>query len=215
MRLDDPYALEFEYIQQMMMWTLFTTASPQHIVQLGLDAGSLTKFCHQFYSQSNITAVELSPAVVDICRTSFLLPNDDERLKVLVMDAMDYVREPNNYRSIDILQVDLYDAQAHKPVHDSPGFYQACADSITDTGMMTVNLFCDAPEHSHNLEAIGEAFEAVAWLPEVHDGNVVAIAFKTAPVIEFDDLYTRAKQIQKNLSLPAHKWVDDLMQWMA
>jgi hypothetical protein len=29
----------------------------------------------------------------------------------------------------------------------------------------------------------------VAWLPEVHEGNVVVIAFKHAPYMDFAELY--------------------------
>ena len=36
-------------------------------------------------------------------------------------------------------------------------------------------------------------FDVVVWLPEVHDANVVAIAFKTAPEVDLPDvLYQRA-----------------------
>lgn len=213
MRLNDPEALEFEYIQQMMMWTLFNRA-PAHIVQLGLGAASLTKFCFKRYPRSKITAIELNPAVIDLCRSDFYLPPDNHRLSVLSMDAMDYVSNTAHHATIDILQVDLYDAQARKPVLDSPEFYQACANCLTAEGMMTVNLFCDPPEHSKNIEAMEHAFEAVAWLTEVHDSNIVAIAFKKAPSIDFEKLYEQAAQLEQQLKLPASEWVDGLVDWM-
>ena len=213
MRIDDPYALEFEYIQQMMMWALFNK-SAAHIVQLGLGAASLTKFCYKHYARSKITAVELNPEVIDICRAEFYLPKDDNRLQVISLDAMDYVTDRANHSTIDILQVDLYDAQAEKPALDSPEFYQACADCMTPEGVMTVNLFCDAPDHSKNIEAMEQSFEAVAWLTEVHDSNIVAIAFKQAPSIDFEKLYQRAEQLEQQLKLPASTWVDGLVDWM-
>ena len=83
-----------------------------------------------------------------------------------------------------------------------------------DTGIMTVNIFCDRDNHSHNLEAIEKSFSAVAWLPEVHDSNIVAIAFKQAPSIDFDQLYARAVCVERQLKLPAKSWVDGLMLWM-
>lgn len=213
MRLNDPEALEFEYIQQMMMWTLFNR-TPAHIVQLGLGAASLTKFCFKRYPRCKVTAIELNPAVIDLCRSDFYLPPDNNRLAVLSLDAMDYVSNIAHHGTIDILQVDLYDAQARKPVLDSPEFYQACADCLTSEGMMTVNLFCDPPEHAKNIEAMEQAFEAVAWLTEVHDSNIVAIAFKTAPSIDFEKLYEQAAQLEQQLKLPASEWVDGLVDWM-
>jgi len=66
MRLSRPDAIELEYVQMMMMWTLFQDA-PKHIVQLGLGSAALTKFCHQRFPGARVTAVELNPNVIAIC----------------------------------------------------------------------------------------------------------------------------------------------------
>ncbi len=213
MRIADPYSIELEYVQQMMMWMLFVQ-QPANIVQLGLGVGALTRFCHRNFPPSTTTVIELDPAVIDLCRSDFFLPPDDQRLRVIAMDAMAYVSDPSHHGSADILQVDLYDAQARGPVFESSDFYQACADCLRPDGIMTVNLFCDYPDHIKNLQAMEPAFEAVAWLPEVHDSNVVAIAFKQAPSIDFEVLYERASIIERELGLPARTWVDGLMAWM-
>ena len=213
MRVAQPDAIELEYVQQMMMWLLFRE-NARHIVQLGLGAGALTKFCYRHLPSAYVTAVELDPAVAHACREHFFLPEDDERLQVLHMDAMDYVGDFSRRRSIDILQVDLYDARALAPVWGSSDFYAACASSLAADGIMTVNLFCDWPDHALNIQAMQASFEAVAWLPEVHDGNIVAIAFKRSPSIDFDTLQARAAQLRNTLDLPAEQWVDGLQQWM-
>ena len=44
MRLRKPDHIELEYAQQMMAWLLFIE-TPARIVQLGLGAAALTKFC--------------------------------------------------------------------------------------------------------------------------------------------------------------------------
>lgn len=213
MRLDRPDAIEVEYVQQMMLWTLFLD-SPAHICQLGLGAATLTRFCHLHYPQAQVTAVEIDQEVIDICRDKFLLPPDSDRLTVLLGDAMDFVTDPANRDSLDVLQVDLYDADAQGPALGSPEFYRAASQCLTSDGVMTVNLFCDYPEHNDHLRRMEQVFEAVAWLPEVHDSNIVAIGFKSAPVLDFSELYERAEQISQKLALPAHTWVDGLYSWM-
>ena len=45
MRLRKPNGLELEYSRKMMSWLLFNR-NPRVICQLGLGAGSLTKFCY-------------------------------------------------------------------------------------------------------------------------------------------------------------------------
>jgi len=213
MRIAKPDAIEIEYVRQMMMWMLFDQ-QPRHIVQLGLGTGALTKFCYRHFPEARVTAIELNPAVIAICRSTFALPPNDARLSVIEMDALDYVLDPAHHGSVDVLQVDLYDADARGPVLDTPEFYQACANCLTADGMLTVNLFGDFVNYEKNLWAIEEAFDAVAWLPVVHDANVVAIAFKRAPEIEFGMLYQRAAKIRLTANLPAKSWVNGLKAWM-
>ncbi|MES2934084.1 MAG: spermidine synthase [Pseudomonadota bacterium] len=213
MRLANPDAIELTYVQMMMMWTLFQRA-PQHIVQLGLGTAALTKFCYRQFPAARVTAVELNPAVIAICQTEFALPPNDARLKVIEMNALDFVLDLANHGTVDILQVDLYDADARGPVLDTAEFYQACFDCLRPDGMMTTNLFGDFPNYSKNLQEMELVFDAVVWLPEVHDANVIAIAFKTVPVLDFSLLFERAAEIKKTLKLPAKSWVTGLKAWM-
>lgn len=213
MRLAVPDQIELEYVQQMMAWMLFIKA-PKHIVQLGLGAAALTKFCYRHFPDAHITAVDLNPNVIRICRDQFKLPEDDARLRVLEMDAFDFVRQKNRHASVDVLQVDLYDAEAQGPVLDSLEFYQACADCLSEQGIMTVNLFANTECRIKNIAVMQEVFDVVVWLPEVHDANVIAIGFKTAPEIDFETLYERAVFIRINYKLAASYWVNGLKEWM-
>jgi spermidine synthase len=213
MRLSRPEAIELEYVQMMMMWTLFIGA-PRHVVQLGLGSAALTKFCYQRFPGTRVTAVELNPNVIAICRALFGLPADDERLQVRQMDALDFVLDPANRNSADVLQVDLYDEEARGPVLDSPEFYQACFDCLGADGIMTTNVFGEISNYDKNLQAMAQVFDAVVWLPEVHDANIVVIAFKKAPQVDFSQLYARAGEIKRRLNLPAKNWVSALKEWM-
>lgn len=218
MRMAVPDQIELEYVQQMMMWVLFKH-EPQHIVQLGLGAASLTKFCYRNFAEARVTAIELNPKVITACHQHFKLPVNDERLQVLCMNALDYVNDSANHGKADVLQIDLYDAAAEAPALSSEAFYQACADALNEDGMLTVNLFGNPQNYeancNANLAALQEAFDAVVWLPLVHDANTVAIAFKQAPAVDFDDLFERATAIRLAYKLPAAKWVNGLKAWMA
>lgn len=209
MRLRKPDWIELEYAQQMMAWMLFIDA-PTHIVQLGLGAGALTKFCYRAYPDARVTAVELNPAVIDICRAMFRLPPDDERLTILPMDAMAFVDDRRHHRRLDVLQVDLYDATARGPVLDTPAFYRQCAACLKPGGIATINLFGDHPSFAKNFPLICDAFDHAIALPEVHQGNVVVLAFKGALALDFADLYARAAIIRDITRLPARAWVNGI-----
>jgi spermidine synthase len=206
MRMRKPDWPELEYAQQMMAWMLYIER-PQAIAQLGLGAATLTKFCYRQFPDATVTAVELNPSVIAICASMFKLPTDDERLTVLEMDALDFVQDPAHHGAFDVLQCDLYDATARGPVLDTPDFYQACNDCLAPDGIMTVNLFGDHPSFAKNIKAMKFAFKHVICLPEVHDGNVVALCFKSRPVPDPVALAARAAQIVAATKLPAKSWV--------
>jgi spermidine synthase len=214
MRIRKPDWIELEYAQQMMLWMLFIE-QPRHIAQLGLGTGALTKFCYRQFPEARVTAIELNPSVVAICSSMFKLPPNDDRLNVIEMDAFDFVNDPANHGTLDVLQSDLYDATARGPVLDTPEFYQACNACLKDGGIMTVNLFGDHPSYAKNLKAMRFAFDAVYCLPEVHEGNVVAIAFKKAPQLDFPALYERAARITAATKMPTKAWVNGLKTWQA
>lgn len=206
MRIRKPDWPELEYAQQMMAWMLFID-TPRAIAQLGLGAATLTKFCYRRFPEASVTAVELNASVIGICASMFKLPPNDARLNVVEMDAMDFVLDPARHGAFDVLQCDLYDATARGPVLDTPEFYQACKDCLREGGIMTVNLFGDHPSYAKNLKAMKFAFEQVICLPEVHDGNVVALCFRNRPQLDQDALMARAAQIVAGTKLPATSWV--------
>jgi spermidine synthase len=206
MRIRKPDWPELEYAQQMMAWMLFIE-QPRAIAQLGLGAATLTKFCYRQFPEAQITAVELNASVIAICNSMFKLPVEDERLRVLEMDALDFVDDPANHEAFDVLQCDLYDATARGPVLDTAEFYSACNACLAPNGIMTVNLFGDHPSFAKNIKAMKYAFDHVICLPEVHDGNVVALCFKNRPVLDDVALAARAAQIVATTKLPAKSWV--------
>ncbi|WP_354684190.1 spermidine synthase [Cupriavidus necator] len=214
MRLRKPDAIELEYAQQMMAWLLFLSPSVEefHVVQLGLGAAALTKFCHRQFSRARVTAVELNPAVIVAGRSMFGLREDDARLTVREQDAWDYVMDGAHTDAIDVLQVDLYDATARGPVLDTTAFYRACRRTLKAPGVMTINLFGDHDSFPKNIERICDAFDnRVLVFPEVHDGNVIALAFNGPEIdVSWEVLEGRADVVEQTTGLPARDWVEKL-----
>ncbi|GAB3625571.1 spermidine synthase [Pandoraea terrae] len=211
MRLSKPDRIELEYAQQMMAWLLFMRA-PKQVVQLGLGTGSLTKFCHQQFKRTQTTAVELNPAVVVAARSMFQLPDDDRRLTVIEGDAWDFVTDASRHGTADVVQIDLYDATARGPVLDSPAFYKACRSLLTAPGMLTMNLFGDHASFPKNIRRLKQAFDdRVLFFPEVHDGNIIVLAFNGPQLsVEWKDVEARAKIVEAATGLPAKRWVKQL-----
>ena len=211
MLLDEPNALVHEYIQRMMAWLLLidpTTAPQRKAVQLGLGAGSLTKFCHKEI-RMHTTAIELNPQVLHACRGWFKLPADNARMQVILEDAAQEIKKSRWIGAVDALQVDLYDEEAAAPVLDSADFYADCLSTLTADGCMTVNLFGRSSSFSKSVEKISAAFgrDAVWAFKSTREGNTVVLAQRTPSRPMRTVLTERADYIELHWGLPAGKWV--------
>lgn len=80
-------------------------------------------------------------------------------------------------------------------------------------GMATVNLFGDHPSFKRNIKAMRYAFHTVITLPEVHDGNVVALAANAPLLLDHARLYEEAAAITAATKLPAKSWVNGIKAW--
>ena len=207
----DPTRLVHEYIQRMMAWTLFVepdSVPKRQAVQLGLGAGSLTKYCAKVLRMPT-TAIELNPGVLHACRGWFKLPADTTKMKVILADAALEIQKPEWFGTVDALQVDLYDHDAAAPVLDSATFYAHCRRLLTDEGCMTVNLFGRSSSYAKSVEKIAEAFgrEAVWAFKATREGNTVVLAQRTPSRPKRTVLAERAEIIETRWHLPAPKWL--------
>jgi spermidine synthase len=226
MRINKPDFIELEYAQQMMAGLLFldpndkrlnqakkkSNHQPFHMVQLGLGTGALTKFAHKAFPKAKVTAIDLNPAVIVAAQVMFQLPPPNQNLEIIQGDALKYITNKKNSKSIDLLQVDLYDATARGPALSSPEFYQGCYDSLKSPGVMTVNLFGNHKSFKTNIKNICNAFNnRVLVFQQVHDCNVVVIAFKGPHLeVNWKDVKARAEYLEKKYQLPTKAWVPGL-----
>jgi spermidine synthase len=211
MLVDAPMVLVHEYIQRMMAWLLFidpSEAPKRQALQLGLGAASLTKFCHKVV-RMRTAAIELNPQVLAACRGWFKLPQDDNRLQVVLADAEQEIKLPRWQGAVDALQVDLYDQEAAGPVLDSSEFYADCRKVLTEDGCMTVNLFGRSSSFQRSVDNMTVAFgkEALWAFKATREGNTVVLAQRTPVRPTRALLMERADFIQRHWGLPADKWV--------
>jgi len=209
MRIGRPWQIELEYQQQMMAPLLFLH-EPARVLQLGLGAAALARFCWRHLPKAEVWVVEISEEVVATARRWFSLPADDARLSLLIDDARAVVSHPRLRRSVDWLQVDVYDRAARGPVLDDAAFYLACRRVLRAPGIAAFNLFGRGFDAS--FARIASAFDDRALvLPEADAGNRIVLAFNGPPLAAaWPALYQRAREIEQRYGLPARKWVSGL-----
>lgn len=211
MRVAEPFEIELQYVQRMMAWLLFVepaSVTKRHAMQLGLGAGAITKFCYKKLRLCT-TAIELNPQVLAVCRQWFKLPPDGPKLRVVLADAAEEIKNPMWLGTVDALAVDLYDHEAAAPVLDSPDFYADCRALLTEDGCMTVNLFGRASSFERSLQSMASAFgEDALWaFKPTREGNTVVLAQRTPSRPKRTELAARAEAIQARWDLPSAKWL--------
>ncbi len=177
MRIRRPHALELAYTREMMSGLLLrdTESWPRSALVIGLGAASLVRFLHRHCPQTAIQVVEIAPAVVAAARQFFRLPEEDARFAIDIGDGAKYVEESD--RQFDLVLVDGFDRNARAGKLDTAPFYENVRARLSDTGLMSANLFGRSRGFRASVERILTAFDgrAIAF-PSCDSGNVVAFA---------------------------------------
>lgn len=179
MRISDPDALVFDYVQMMMAFLLFND-HPRLIEMIGLGGGSLAKYCYRHLPDTRIVAIEVSAEVIAL-RRDFDIPEDDERFTVFCADGADHVRIDSDRP--DIIMVDGFDERGQPPELCTVVFYQACFDRLQPGGMLVVNL-CEQ-RHAYNgpVARIRRTFgRDVLVAPTEYGGNRLVLARKEGSI---------------------------------
>lgn len=202
MRIRKPDALELEYTREMMLGLLLRDPPwPRSALLVGLGAGSLTKFIYRHLPATRITVVEIEPQVHAVARQFFKLPDDDERLNVVIGDGVDYMNDGK--RRFDCILVDGFDENARAGALDSAPFYAACRARLTSRGLLAVNLFGQRRGYKASVARLEEAFDGrVVILPPGESGNVIGFGCGDEAIdTDLDELRERAAQLKAEAGL--------------
>ncbi|MCF8174542.1 MAG: fused MFS/spermidine synthase [Burkholderiaceae bacterium] len=207
MRMARPYALELEYTREMMVPLLLQAEDwPRRVLQIGLGAGSLTKFLYRYRPQAKLTVVEIEPRVEAAARQFFKLPDDPARIEIRHGDGADFMaRSKKRY---DLILVDGFDADARTGRLDTLPFYLDCRARLADDGLLCVNLLSRRKDFSKSVARLNDAFDgrAIAF-PSCDSGNAIALGapgkLAVSPAPTFEELKAAAKSLKQasNLNL--------------
>jgi spermidine synthase len=182
MRLSRPWALELDYTREMMMGLLMCRYRnwPRSVLQIGLGAGSITRFLHRNLPKAKLEVVEIDPEVVVNAWQFFRLPEESARLNIEIGDGYEYMATAR--RKFDLILVDGFDATGSAgKLHTSP-FYRLCRARLNGGGMMVTNILSRQQRARPDADPVRKAFDdRVLALPRF-EANTVVIAKIGAPI---------------------------------
>lgn len=206
MRIRRPYDLELAYTREMMAGLLLRGDGeacpepaggwPRSVLQIGLGAASLTRWLHHHVPGAKLTVVEINPRVVAMAEHMFKLPEESERLEIVIADGADFIAEAT--RAWDWILVDGFDPDARTGRLGDETFFAACMKRLTRRGLLTVNLLGRNRGFMGSMERLRNASAGRSVVfPSCDSGNAVAFAASGDPVAEpLADLRQRAQSLK-------------------
>ncbi len=200
MRLSRPNALELAYTKDFMAALLLRPEAKRFLL-IGLGAGSIAKFIYFHVPESHLTVVEINPRVLHVAREFFALPEDGDRLDIVIDDGARYV--PETTTQFDIIFVDGFDRHARVGALDTLAFYQACRARLSDDGLIAVNLFARTRRFNASINRIALAFDdRIVVLPPSEGGNVIAFGVVGSRVeLSGRELKAQARKLRETSAL--------------
>ena len=203
MRIRRPFALELAYTREMMACLLLRpdTAWPRRALLVGLGTGSLAKYIHRYLPQTHITAVEVDARIIPIARQYFSLPEDPKRLKLVIADAADFMKQSGV--KFDAIFVDGYGPDGHVARLDTPEFYADCLARLSSQGLLVSNLLSGSHGYAASTERIHTAFQQRSVVfPSLDSGNAIAFAACGEAVdVSLEEMRAQAIELKRQTGL--------------
>ncbi|HSI25243.1 MAG TPA: polyamine aminopropyltransferase, partial [Methylotenera sp.] len=155
MRIRDPFTLELAYTRGMMCFLLFST-NIKNVLAIGLGGGSLPKYIYAYCPEIFTRVIEINPRIIQIARSQFEVPENDERLEVVEGDGLQYLAE--HAGATDVLLIDAFDSNGIPPDFCSQDFFDQCATTLNSAGILAINLWGSDKNFDIYLQRIEQSF---------------------------------------------------------
>lgn len=170
-----PTQLHYEYTRAMVAALLFK-AKTQNTLLLGLGAGSLASFLHQ-YSTLSITAIELRQLVIDVAYRYFELPRSS-RLCVHNENALHFLQrsEPCDY---DLIFSDIYTGDGVDDLQLQESYLDMCSQCLDPNGWLVLNCWREHQGDQELIQILQDRFTEL-YCCTTQSGNWILFAGNTA-----------------------------------
>jgi spermidine synthase len=208
MQVTAPLVLVFNYSRAIMYFLLFSEQL-KNVLTIGLGGGSVTKYIHGYCPNINQTVVEINPQVIQIARSHFFLPDNDERLNVIEGDGILYMED--HPLSHDCVIIDGFDADGIPDGFCTPDFFDKCFGVLKDNGVFLINLWGSDKNFDIYLQRIEQTFSSrVLVLPTGKPGNIIVFAFKDPLKLTEKKLRERANMLRQYHLVDFTEFLDKL-----
>lgn len=197
--VDDPAVLPNPANRAMLAHLMFGQ-QPERVLLVGCGGGGIARWFNARSPHTWGDAVEYDPEVTQIAREWFDFPGPQSQWRLHTTDARDYLERVST--PYDFILVDLEEQQYSPQWLTAPPFLQQCHRALTPTGVLTLNLIPDGPNHyTRSLRQIRQVFaQRTLCLPVPDHDNQLVLAFRQSP--DLNKLDERVQQAARQWGLP-------------
>lgn len=174
MDLANPLALVDAYTRAALL-ALLWSHEPLRVFTTGLGGGCLPIVMHHHLPETTIQCVEVDREVVEASSRFFgFLP--DERLRIAIGDGRRWLEGEPAGKPFDIIILDVFDDKGDVPHWlTTLEFFRLCRDSLSERGVLVVNLLYLDPHRTKRIKTIRAIFDHL-YLCAMDDDNDVLFA---------------------------------------
>ncbi len=178
--LNNPLALVDAYTRAALLGLLWSPA-PSRVFTTGLGGGCLPTVMHHHMPETIVQCVENDPQVVDAATRFFgFLP--DETLRIAIGDGRRWLAENATQHAFEIIILDVFDDKGDVPRPLSTlEFFQLCRASLSEQGVLVVNLLYLDPHRTARIKTVAAVFEHVYLCPMDDDNDVLFASRQPLP----------------------------------
>lgn len=175
MYLSAPHKLALSYTR-FMASPLLIDDEPEHILVIGVGAGSLVRFFHHHFPDARIDGIDYSSRVIDLARSHFHLP-DSPKVAIHCCGGFEFLSRRQEEDNYDLILIDAFDSSGmSRDIYAAP-FFELCLDHLAVSGIVCLNLWSgDRSRMEEVAMEIGVRFDSTLELPVPQRGNVICLA---------------------------------------
>jgi len=175
MNLRNSDQLVFEYTQSLMAGLSFN-AQPKNILIIGLGGGSLPMAFSKILPASNVTSVEIDPAVVKLAKKYFNY-QESKTIKTAVQDGRVFIKRAiKRKQQFDWIILDAFNGD-YIPEHLlTVEFLTEAKSLLSEGGLLSANTFTGSRLYDYESVTYQSVFDELLILPSTKKGNRIIFA---------------------------------------
>jgi len=202
----NPDYLVLPYTRFMLLGLLFCP-EPKSVLHIGLGGGSIVRWMHREFPETNHTVIEKNSAVIEAARRFFELPQDN-RLRLLKADVTEII--PTLTEKFDIILLDAYTDFGAPEEVKRVEFLRNLRGCLNSTGWLAGNTWTMTGDFLEQCEIWKSTFTQVLQARANLKGNVILLGSQISQLPDKKNYQETAKMLNKRHRLDFRKMLSEL-----